>query len=191
MTLSGCRVISNDGSAKLFRNFIDIDFHHLDKNIEWQEERLRLFGREVLSPRLVAFYGEPDIHYRYSGKLYIAKPWTEQLMAIHDELNKHLNNMFNAVLLNRYADGKDYIGWHSDDEKEITGDIAILSLGATRDFCFRHKRSKEKISLKLCNGDLLVMDKSLQSSWQHALPKRLRVNSPRVSLSFRQIKGEN
>ena len=35
-----------------------------------------------------------------------------------------VNNLFkvnfNGILVNRYADGKDYIGSHSDDEKNLT-----------------------------------------------------------------------
>jgi hypothetical protein len=41
------------------------------------------------------------------------------------------------------------MSWHADDEKELDpkGQIASLSLGASRDFCFKHKESTTKKNL--------------------------------------------
>lgn len=50
---------------------------------------------------------------------------------------------FDYVLINYYANGNNYIGYHSDDERDLkkNGIIASLSLGASRDFCFQMKKS--------------------------------------------------
>jgi alkylated DNA repair dioxygenase AlkB len=81
------------------------------------------------------------------------------------------------------------MGWHSDDEKEIVANssIASLSLGATRKFSFKHKQSKEIVSINLENGSLLEMKGSIQKNWWHALPKTTKVLAPRINLTFRQM----
>lgn len=51
------------------------------------------------------------------------------------------SDTYNIVLVNYYADGKDSISFHSDDERFL-GDnpaIASFSLGARRDFLLKHK----------------------------------------------------
>jgi alkylated DNA repair dioxygenase AlkB len=50
---------------------------------------------------------------------------------------------FDYVLINYYANGNNYIGYHSDDERDLksNGVIASLSLGASRDFCFKLAKS--------------------------------------------------
>jgi hypothetical protein len=79
------------------------------------------------------------------------------------------------------------MGWHSDAEKELKKDGAIssLSLGAERCFSFKHKVSKEVVSVVLQPGSLLVMKGSTQSHWLHCLPLRKKIHAPRINLTFR------
>jgi len=93
------------------------------------------------------------------------------------------------VLVNRYADGQDCMGAHSDDEPEIAhgSDIASISLGATRDFVIKHKHSKLKYTISLHSGDLLIMHWPMQRDWLHSVPKRLKVTEPRWNYTFRQL----
>ena len=79
------------------------------------------------------------------------------------------------------------MGWHSDDEKEIKSgtDIASVTIGASRDFFIRHKQTLDKQCLHLESGDLLIMHWPMQSDWEHSLPKRLKVEQPRVNYTFR------
>jgi alkylated DNA repair dioxygenase AlkB len=83
------------------------------------------------------------------------------------------------------------MGWHSDDEKEL-GDfpfIASLSLGSSRNFQLKHKTDKFlKGKIELNHGSLLCMGGSMQSFWQHAIPKSSIACGPRINLTFRQIK---
>ena len=96
---------------------------------------------------------------------------------------------YNACLLNLYHNGDESMGWHSDDEKEIIAEssIASLSLGAERKFSFKHKATKETISVLLENGSLLEMKGAIQKNWWHALPKSKKVIAPRINLTFRQM----
>lgn len=155
----------------------------------WEQETIKLFGKLVKVPRLVAWVGDPEAIYTYSGVRHVPKPWPNFLISLKDHLNHFLDSTFNAVLINYYRDGKDYMGWHQDNEREL-GDnpmIASLSLGATRQFSFRHKSTKTRLNLLLEHGSLLIMLPGLQNEWQHALPKTANCHTPRINLTFRHI----
>jgi alkylated DNA repair dioxygenase AlkB len=97
---------------------------------------------------------------------------------------------FNTVLLNMYRHGDDAVGWHSDSEPELGMQpfIASLSLGASRDLILRRKDdNRRKITVSLAHGSLLKMSGELQRYWQHSLPRRRGVLSPRINLTFRYI----
>ena len=81
------------------------------------------------------------------------------------------------------------MAWHSDDEQSLGPNtvIASISLGATRKFAFKHKRSKETHSLILEHGSLLVMQGATQTHWLHRLPPTTTVSQARVNLTFRTI----
>ena len=150
-----------------------------------------MFGKTYEQARKVAWHGEKNICYTYSRINMVSPGWTKQLLAIKNELNTLLGINYNSVLINLYRNGNDYMGFHSDDEKELGLNpfITSISLGASRDFVFKHKKTKEKISLKLENGDLIIMKGETQSFWNHAIPKRAKVSEPRLNLTFRNIIG--
>jgi len=91
--------------------------------------------------------------------------------------------------LNLYHDGNVGMGWHSDDEKSIEGNSAIasVSFGAERRFSFKHKQTKETISVLLENGSLLLMQDATQKNWLHGLPKSTKIILPRIDLTFRTM----
>ena len=98
---------------------------------------------------------------------------------------------FNHVLLNRYRDGRDNLGMHSDDEPELGPDpiVATLSLGATGRMTLvpRRPRDGERRSVELTSGSLLVMRGACQRRFRHGIPREPRVTDERVSLTFRVI----
>lgn len=97
----------------------------------------------------------------------------------------------------RYKDGHDHMGEHRDDERELDPlcPIASVSLGAVRDFVFRHRESRGKqcrrqinpVKLELAHGSLLLMNSPTNTHWYHSLPARKRVLTPRINLTFRRI----
>ena len=126
----------------------------LSQEIHWKQEPIKLFGKELLQPRLTAYYGEQS--YTYSGITMYPHPWIDPLLQIKQKIKTLINLEFNGVLLNFYRDGNDYIGWHSDDEKDLVGGsvIASLSLGEKRRFLFRRRDDhKVKVELNLDDGD--------------------------------------
>ena len=159
------------------------------KTIAWEHDEVMMFGKKIITARKVAWYGDAGLAYRYSGKTRVAIEWTRELRAMKDLIERSTGGSFNSCLLNLYADGDQGMGWHSDDEKELGRDpeIASVSLGAERRFDFRHKDSREKVSVMLEHGSLLAMKGRTQTHWQHQIPKTKKVKELRVNLTFRQI----
>lgn len=164
----------------------------LIEEIPWQSHRLRLFGRTVAAPRLSCWIGDPEAVYTYSGTRFEPRPWTPAVAALRDDLAARLGLRFDSVLANLYRDGRDSMGWHSDDEAELGPEpvIASLSFGAVRTFRLRVRATREAaLSIDLAHGSLLVMAGRTQRLYQHALPRRVRVDQARVNLTFRRIEG--
>ncbi|MDN3639625.1 alpha-ketoglutarate-dependent dioxygenase AlkB [Simiduia curdlanivorans] len=164
-------------------------FDQLRQSLAWEQSEIRLYGKSHKIPRLNAWYGEPGIHYRYSGTDFTAIPWTAELASIRDRLVDEYDLTLNSVLANYYRDGQDAMGWHADNEPELGAApvIATVSLGAKRTLRLRHNRREQaSFGVDLAPGSLLIMGPSLQGAWQHSLPRRVNTG-PRVSLTFRQV----
>lgn len=162
----------------------------LQESIPWEVHRLRLFGREVDSPRLSCWIGDPGAAYTYSGTRFVPRPWPRVLLPIRARLARELGADFNSVLANHYRDGRDAMGWHSDAEAELGPRplIASLSLGATRRFVLRQRDDPAvRLALELPPGSLLVMAGETQRRYRHALPRTARPVGARINLTFRRI----
>lgn len=158
--------------------------------VPWVVHRIRIFGRWVDSPRLSCWMGDADAVYRYSGQTFSPAPWHPAVQALLPRLASACGSCFNSVLLNRYRNGGDAMGWHSDDEPELGPEpvIASLSLGEPRRFLMRLKADPRiKAEWRLGHGDLLVMRGDCQRHAQHALPRMARVAGERINLTFRSV----
>jgi alkylated DNA repair dioxygenase AlkB len=154
---------------------------------------IRVFGREVLQPRLVAWVGDAEAVYTYSGTRHEPLPWTPSLSRLRERVIEATGAPFNSVLCNLYRDGKDAMGMHADAEPELGPQpvIASLSLGAARRFMLRHRRGAQrgKLDLRLGGGALLVMRGETQEHFRHGIPREPAVTQPRLNLTFRQIRA--
>lgn len=157
--------------------------------IKWQNDEAIIFGKKIITKRMVAWYGERPFTYTYSKTTKTALPWTDQLVILKGKVEQITGEIFNSCLLNLYHNGQEGMAWHSDGEKDLkrNGAIASLSFGAERKFSFKHKRTKEKIDLFLEHGSLLVMKDRTQSHWLHRLPPTKTISEPRINLTFRII----
>lgn len=159
--------------------------------VDWRSESIVLWGKSVMQPRLVAWYGDPGCSYGYSGIRLEPMPWSPEIRRVRRIVSDICGVGFNSVLLNYYRDHRDSMGEHSDDEPELgpRPTIASLSLGAERTFVLRHRHDKSVRSLRLllASGSLLVMSGTTQNNWKHGLPKRKDECGPRVNLTFRRI----
>lgn len=183
-----------DGELYLLRNFYpaataDEYFRVLYHSLAWQSEQLLIYGRRLNVPRLMAWYGDAGAHYRYSGVDHEPLPWTTELEALRTDVQTLCLQPFNSVLANLYRDGRDSMGCHADDEKELGQNplIASLSFGETRLLRFRHPPSGSKLDMDLNHGDLLIMAGQLQHHWRHELPKTRKAKQARINLTFRRI----
>lgn len=157
--------------------------------IAWKNDEAVIFGRLIRTKRMVAWYGDSAFSYTYSNITKQALPWTADLLALKGAVERQTGETFNSCLLNLYHSGAEGMAWHSDAEKDLkrNGAIASLSFGAERRFAFKHKQTKETISIVLAHGSLLLMKGTTQTHWLHRLPPTKKITTPRVSLTFRTI----
>ena len=178
---------------KNFYSEKDSSFLHnnLVKEVQWKTDTIKIFGKKHNLPRLTGFHADHGITYSYSGIKMYPNSWTPNLLKIKNKIENLSKKSFNSVLLNRYRNGQDYHGYHSDNESSLGDEINIasVSFGSERDFKFKSKNTNEIISLTLENGSLLLMNHPTQIFWLHSLPKRLKIKSERINLTFRLIKN--
>lgn len=164
--------------------------------IPWENHRIRLFGRELATPRLSCWIGDAGTGYVYSGTRFEPHAWPSALAALRLRVEAACGGRFNSVLANLYRDGNDSMGWHSDDEPELGAQpvIASLSLGAERRLRFRRRLPRgvrataaDVLSLPLPHGSLLRMAGATQTLYRHELPKTRVAAGPRINLTFRRI----
>lgn len=107
---------------------------------------LVVYGKSHPIPRSQAWFADKGCDYFYSGLFIEALPWPKYADRLRQKLNRDFSLMSNGVLVNRYKNGAESMGWHSDDEKEIApgSDIASVTLGASRDFFYVISARKKK-----------------------------------------------
>jgi len=185
-----------DAELEYFPDFLtkknaDFLYHFLIDSNCWKQDKIKLFGKKILQPRLTALFGENGNIYKYSGLEMSPSPFPDKLKELKDKCEQKIHGLeFNICLANLYRDGNDSMGWHADDEKELGEKpiIASVSLGAERIFHLKHKKihtARHKIRLQ--HGSLLIMKGTTQEFWKHQLPKTKKIVSPRVNLTFRKI----
>ena len=166
-------------------------YNKLLEKTPWNQGMITIFGKKVATPRLEAFYAEDGLNYTYSGQQLKVYQFTTELEKLKNQLELLTGQKFNSVLINLYRNGDDSNGWHADNEKElgINPFIASISIGTNRRFDFQHIKSKEKKSIILENGSLLLMGGEIQHYWKHQIAKTKKVHTSRINLTFRLIKN--
>ena len=164
-------------------------FERLWTSIEWKNDEAFIMGKHIITKRKVAWYGDKDYSYTYSGASKKALAWTPELLQLKKIAEEKTDTVFNSCLLNLYHNGDEGMAYHSDDEKTLAKDAAIasMSFGAERKFLFKHKQTKETIDVFLEHGSLLIMAGETQTNWIHRLPPTKKVSKPRINLTFRTM----
>lgn len=212
-TVQGVEILRNDQKgykSMLYKGFIPKHeatqwFNEINKKAHWKEEYVKIMGKNILAPRTMTYLGDdPSLAYTYAGYKHDAESWPEWIKPLKILVEEHLGVTYNYALINRYQNGDQYIGYHSDSEKSIDDSFPItsLSFGATRDFCFQKKKKKgqqqqqqgitktkkkKTIKTALSNGDLLTMEGTTQLYWKHAIPKRKSEKKARICITFRVV----
>lgn len=156
----------------------------------WKQKIVSMYDKQVLTPRLTAWYADPQTYDYTSLRRSEPLNWTQELLMIKHCVETITKTKFNSVLLNYYRDGNDSVAWHSDNEKALGTHpvIGSVSFGQVRAFDIRNKKNhNEKHSIRLENGALMIMKGDLQVNWEHRIAKSIRPMKPRVNLTFRTV----
>lgn len=185
-------ILPFDGIANYYGQLLKLSqskyyFDTLINTIDWKNDEAIIYGKHIITKRKVALYGDSEYAYTYSNTTKQALVWTKELLELKTMVEATAGVSYNSCLLNLYHNGSEGMGWHSDDEKTLglNINIASLSLGAERSFSFKHKTTKQTLSIILQTGSLLVMEEPTQIHWLHSLPKTTKVTTPRINLTFR------
>ena len=166
---------------------------HLINHIPYRQDHIFLFGKQILQPRLTCWMADQEFSIKYSGLKMEPTPWESEVYRIKQKVEQATGETYNSVLINYYRNGQDSMGWHADNEVELGQDpkIASVSLGVARRFSLKlnsnleaHKRDYH---LDLGHGSLLFMGAGTQPNYKHQVPKRQRLNGPRINLTFRKM----
>lgn len=179
-----------DGEMFYFPQFVSNEFFlKLKTETNWKQEGMKIYGKEILFPRLTAWYADAGKTYKYSGLLNVPMEFTPTLRSLKELVEQKMGVCFNSALLNYYRHGKDSMGWHADNEPElgINPIIASLNLGGIRKFEVKHKKEKKTTTnIFLEGGSLLMMQGSMQHHWLHQIPK-VKEAQERINITFRTI----
>jgi len=183
-----------DGEVNYFGEIFSLDendyyFDLLLNIIDWRSDKAIVFGNIIETKRKVAWYAEEPFSYTYSNMTKTALLFPPELLSLKALVEEQTGETYNSCLLNLYHSGEEGMAWHSDGEKDLKelGAIASLSFGVERKFAFKHKQSKEVVSLPLKAGSLLVMKGVTQQYWLHRLPPTKLIKDARINLTFRTI----
>jgi len=116
------RVFQNVHGTAFLDKGVFLDKELFERCISYVEPQLEerpeiiVYGKPCKQHRNVGFFSDESIGYKYSKKLMASKPLSPLLTGLLASINKMLGTQFNGILVNKYLDGNDYIGAHSDDE---------------------------------------------------------------------------
>lgn len=161
------------------------------QQLPFQQGWIKMWGKDGKEHRTTVFYGDvPGKNYKYSGKDNHALEWTPELLELKGLVEAATNSSYDCCLINNYANGDDYIGWHSDDEKFLSPGvyIASVSLGAERRFKIKHKTDNISVEQRLAHGSLIVMGGEMQTHYKHSIPVEKKITTPRINITFRKSK---
>jgi alpha-ketoglutarate-dependent dioxygenase alkB family protein 2 len=165
--------------------------------LAWQQERVVVYGKLHTLERKSCRYGCENSN-GYSGigvKRRPIKEWPDvlhNLVNLMNDITKEIHpshSGYNFILCNYYADGKAYIGYHSDNESDYVEGACIgsLSFGASRDFSIKNIKNNKTHKILLNDGDVFIMEPGFQQKYKHSIPKRANVKG-RINLTFRVFK---
>lgn len=150
---------------------------------------IKMFNKEIPAPRRYKVYGRP---YNFTGNdENIINEIPLILKNYLDYINKiDKKYVYNSILVNWY-ENEDYIGYHSDNEKNLKSgsDIYSLSFGEQRIMTFENKVNKLTYNYELINNSILVMKNGCQENFKHGIlkQKNSKFKNKRINITFRCV----
>jgi len=148
-----------------------------------------IYGKVCHQQRSVGFFSDESSGYNYSTSKTSAKKMKPCLIELLNYINEKFNAEFNGILINKYENGEDYIGKHSDDERSLdkTAGVIALSYGAIRKFRIRNKTDGKMIKDILTEQNkIMQMKGDFQKEFTHEIPVEKKIKTARYSLTFRR-----
>jgi hypothetical protein len=157
--------------------------------------KFMLYGAECTMRRGQVLLGPEGLKYTFAGATFQAEPLNKDAQQLLTAVNLIFPGLdANAILVNKYANGAEYISQHSDAEDGLTpgGSVVTISLGAQRALRIKDKQTgKTCKDIPLKSGEVLCMSGDFQQKFTHGIPKQLRVKDPRWSFTFRSHRVGN
>lgn len=187
-------LVKTERSELLKHDFCD---HILmDKCIETIKDKLlvnpkiKIFGKDAVQHRSIGFFSNTSIGYRYSNQLAASQKLDECMTKILDIINEKFDSNFNGILVNKYENGLDYIGAHSDDETNLDNSgVVAISYGEPRTFRIRVKDTKKIVlDFPTDSYSIIHMKGDFQKEFTHEIPVQKKVKNARYSFTFRNHK---
>ena len=171
----------------------DINLHALYDICNNQEFNYE-FGRGT------HWLGETGLDYKYTNKSHIAQGWhnkeIEKLTSIIRQFTEEHDfcsddkQLYNHLLINQYLP-KQKLNMHKDNEPELIGPIASLTLGASSVFSYGTTKAIRKSDKKtLGHGDIMIGTRGFFNTYFHsvAAPIVTEQYPVRYNFTWRTIK---
>lgn len=160
----------------------------VDSDLDYHPE-IKIFNKICHQQRSIGFYSDTSAGYNYSNSLAPSKKMTPCLNELLTYVNDKFGASFNGILINKYENGEEYIGKHSDDEKGLqpTCGVIAMSFGAVRKFRIRDKvTGKIVLDVPTESNKIIQMAGDFQKEFTHEIPIEKKVKECRYSLTFRR-----
>ena len=143
--------------------------------------------------RLVAWQGNKSVNYKYTNKHHIARGWTLHIDLISETIRQFLQTenwelYFNHCLINKYESNMS-LNPHKDNEPELKGAIASLTLGDSANFIYGkdYPNNVDRYnSLQLNHGDVMIGNRKFFNDYYHSVTKPIN-GKTRYCLTWRTI----
>ena len=206
-------VKDNWTSGRSYSRYQVAIFERIKGTSGWQGSHLNIDDKRWMKP-MTRVMGDPGTSYYYTGKNFVAQPWTPIVAEIKRRVEQLTGYEFDLVIAQRYADGKTTLGYHYDrigttyDPEEI---VVSVNFGATRRFQFRPRRrtqGNEQVGegtgkpygykeldrepgppVDLAQGDVLAMMEGTNANWEHSVIGG-QGRDPRINLTFRRLDSQ-
>jgi alkylated DNA repair dioxygenase AlkB len=148
-------------------------FDQLLAEAPWQQRTRVMWEREVLEPRLTAWFKEG---------------LPASLEQLRGAVSRRYGVEFDSCLVNLYRDGNDAVAWHGDTVRKTLRNplVVTVSLGASRRFLVRRRGGGPVLKeYAPGQGDLMVMGGAMQHDYEHTVPRQKNASGARMSVTMR------
>lgn len=156
--------------------------HDIEPQLE-KRPTIIVFDKICKQNRDVGFFSNDSKGYLYSKKLMVSKPLSSAMNELLVSINIMLGTQYNGILVNKYNDGTDYIGAHSDSEIGLdTIGVVSISYGSERNFRIRNKNDNKIVHEETTTHcSILHMGGNFQKLYTHEIPIQKKIKEPRIS----------